>query len=50
MKNKTKSEIRIGFNHIDNATRFTKMLNRLSELGQYGGNLIIRVDKDYMCI
>lgn len=46
MKNKTKSEIKIGFEHIDNAMRFERMLNRLSVLGQYGGNLIIKVDDE----
>lgn len=44
MLNKTKSEITIKMNHIDNANRLFKFLKLALEVGDMGGDLVLTYD------
>lgn len=46
MKNATPGKIIIKMKHVDNQERLTKFLKRVSDYGQYGGDLILKIDND----
>jgi hypothetical protein len=53
MKNRTKSEIIITMNHIDNADRLFDFLKKALSVGDMGGDLLLTYDgaeKDTHCI